>query len=82
VGTTPGGGGGGGGAFVCLAVPAIAGGGVGTADVFLVVGGATVAYATGATIYNEYNSPTTAGRVCTLAQNSDGSFIILGQSCT
>ena len=74
-------GGGGAGAYVCLSIPAIPGGGMGTADVFTVVGGATVTETAGATIYNEYNSATTAGRVCTLAKCPDGSFIILGQSC-
>jgi len=81
--TTPGGSGGGGaGAFVCLSIPAIAAGGFGTADVYSVSGGATVVATTGATIYNEYNSPTTAGRVCTLCANSDGTYVIYGQSCT
>jgi hypothetical protein len=75
------GGGGGGGAFVCLSIPAIAAGGSGTADVYSVSGGATVLATSGATIYNEYNSATTAGRVCTLCANADGTYIIYGQSC-
>jgi hypothetical protein len=35
-----------------------------------------------ATIFNPYISATTAGRLCTLVRNSDGSYWIYGQSCT
>jgi len=80
--TTPGGGSGGvGGAFICQAIPSIAGGGSGTADVYFVVGGTQTLFAAGALIWNIYGSATTAGRACTLGQNPDGSFLIFGQSC-
>jgi hypothetical protein len=81
---SPGGGGsggGGGGAFRCI-IPAIAGGASGTANVYQVVGGSTVLFATGATIWNPYNDATTSGRPCTLNQNPDGSFLIYGQGCS
>jgi hypothetical protein len=74
-------GGGGGGAFECLSIPAIAAGGFGTADVYQMTGGTSVLFATGATIWNPYLSATTAGRICTLCQNPDGSFMVYGQSC-
>jgi hypothetical protein len=82
---SPGGGGGTAGGpagFECLSIPAIGAGGSATADVYQMVRGTSVLFATGATIWNPYLSATTAGRICTLAQNSDGSFMILGQSCT
>lgn len=76
------GGGGGGGAFICLSIPAIAGGTFGNADVYLLTGGSPGLYAPGAVIWNGYASATTAGRKCTLGMNPDGSFLIFGQSCT
>jgi hypothetical protein len=77
-----GGGGGVGGDFVCQSIPAIAGGASGTGNVYLRNATGLVLVTTGATIWNEYASATTAGRKCTLAQNVDGSYSILGQSCT
>jgi ABC-type Fe3+-hydroxamate transport system substrate-binding protein len=77
-----GGSGGGGGAFYCPSIPAIAGGGSGVADVYLLAGGSTVLVTAGATIYNGYASATTAGRRCTLSRNNDGTYLIYGQSCT
>jgi hypothetical protein len=77
-----GGGGGGGGAFYCPSIPAIAGGASGTGDVYLLNAGSGVLVVTGATIYNPYASATTAGRICTLGLNPDGSYLIFGQSCT
>ena len=79
-----GGGGGGGavGAYYCNSIPAIAGLGHGTGDVYKMVGGSGVLLVSGATIYNMYASATTAGRVCTLADCGDGTYLILAQSCT
>jgi hypothetical protein len=76
-----GGGSSGGGAFVVLSPPAIAAGGFGVMDVYSVSGGATVLATTGATVYNEYNSPVAAGKVITLCRNNDGTYIVYGQSC-
>jgi hypothetical protein len=69
-------------AFVCISIPAIAGGASGTADVYVVIGGSTSLWTAGATIWNAYASATTAGRRCTLGLNPDGSYLIFGQSCT
>lgn len=71
-----------GGAFYCNSIPALAGGATGTGDVYQRNGGSNVLFATGATIYNPYASATTAGRVCTLGLNPDGTFTIYAQSCT
>jgi hypothetical protein len=76
-----GGSGGGTGAFWCNN-PGIAGNSSGIADVYQINGGTNVLFAAGATIWNLYPSPTTAGRACTLGQNPDGTFMIFGQSCT
>jgi hypothetical protein len=80
---TSGPGGLGGGAYVSLAIPAIPASGQATGDVYILGwGGAFVLDTAGAGILNPYNNATTAGRVCTLARNVDGSFTVLGQSCT
>jgi ABC-type Fe3+-hydroxamate transport system substrate-binding protein len=73
-------GGGGGGAFYCPSIPAIAGGASGTGNVYLAPSGTLLV--TGATIWNPYANATTAGRICTLGANPDGSYLIFGQSCT
>jgi hypothetical protein len=69
-------------AFICQAIPAIAGGASGTADVYQRISGAETLVVTAATIWNSYASATTAGRRCTLCRNPDGSFTVYGQSCT
>jgi hypothetical protein len=72
---------GGAGAFYCPSIPAIAGGASGTGNVYTGIGGSGVLVVTGATIYNVYASATTSGRVCTLCQNTDGTYQVYGQSC-
>jgi hypothetical protein len=49
--------------------------------VYQINAGGNVLFKAGATIWNALNSPTTAGRVCTLGQNPDGTFMIFSQSC-
>ncbi len=60
---------------------AIAAGGSATADVYVLIAGASTLYAAGATIYNPYGSATTSGKALTVGANGDGTFTVAAQSC-
>ena len=52
-------------------------------DVYQLIGGAYTKIATGATVYNPYLSATAAAaKVITVAPNGDGTYTLLGESCT
>ena len=53
-----------------------------TANVYKITSGAYSLVASGATIYNPMLSATTAGRVLAVADNGDGTYTAISQSCT
>lgn len=50
--------------------------------VYLISGGSYSTVSTTATIYNAYLGSVVSGKVCTLGPNGDGTYTVLGQSCT
>ncbi len=82
----------GGGMYYCApagSIPAASGvpgvgtpGGPTTANVYKITSGAYVLVASSASIYNAMLSATTAGRVLTVADNGDGTYTAVSQSCS
>jgi hypothetical protein len=83
--TSPyGGGSGGGGTFEIVAANAgvIAAGGNSTGVTMSQrVGSTVVTVSTTATVYNDMEAPTVASKTIICGQNSDGSFLVITQSC-
>ena len=70
-----------GGAYITTPGSAIASGASLSCTVFQIKGGSSTSLGS-ATVWNMYNSSVVSGKICTLAPDSTGAFVVLAQSCT